>query len=180
VKHVAERMNRLLLQLSTGSRGEERVRPVDLAGLAARVVQAKAPQRADISVNAGLPVLTLAHEQRLERVLGHLVQNAIDATGTGGGVEVRVLAENDRAVVEVADTGCGMSEQFVRERLFRPFQTTKPAGMGIGAFETAQYVKEMGGSIEADSRPGAGTRIRVILSLQRDPAVHDAPVQEAA
>jgi hypothetical protein len=180
VKHVAERMNKLLLQLSTGSRGEERVRPVDLASLVARVVQAKATQRADIAVQAGLPVLTLAHEQRLERVLGHLVQNAIDATGADGGVEVRVLADNDRAVLEVVDTGCGMSEQFVRERLFRPFQTTKPAGMGIGAFETAQYVKEMGGSIEADSRPGAGTRIRVILSLQRDPAVQDAPVQEAA
>jgi len=58
-----------------------------------------------------------------------------------------------------------MSEEFVRERLFRPFQTTKPSGMGIGAYETAQYVRQLGGSIDANSRPGAGTRIKIILPL---------------
>ena len=73
-----------------------------------------------------------------------------------------------------------MSEEFVRERLFRPFQTTKSDGMGIGAFETAQYIKEMGGTIEAHSRPDAGTRIRVILGPQRDGLTQDEPVQEAA
>ena len=180
VKHVVERMNKLLLQLSTGSRADERLLPVDLASLAARIVQAKAAQRPDIAVEASAPVLTLAHEQRMERVLGHLVQNAMDATREKGSVTVRVLAEGARAVVEVIDTGSGMSEEFVRERLFRPFQTTKSDGMGIGAFETAQYIKEMGGTIEAHSRPDAGTRIRVILGPQRDGLTQDEPVQEAA
>jgi putative PEP-CTERM system histidine kinase len=180
VKHVVERMNKLLLQLSTGSRADERLCPVDLAKLAARIVQAKAAERPDIAVEGRTPVITLAHEQRLERVLGHLVQNAIDATRTKGSVTVRALTEGERAIVEVADTGCGMSEEFVRERLYRPFQTTKPAGMGIGAFETAQYVKEMGGSLETDSRPDFGTRIRVILPLQRDALTQDGRVQEAA
>src|SRR5690606_27459808 len=115
-----------------------------------------------------------------ERVIGHLVQNAIDATREGGNVEVRVFAEERWAAIEVRDTGCGMPEAFVRERLFRPFQTTKSAGMGIGAFETAQYVKEMGGRIEADSRPGAGTRIKVILPLHREQAAKGESARQAA
>jgi signal transduction histidine kinase len=74
-------------------------------------------------------------------------------------------------VIEVADSGCGMSEAFVRERLFRPFQTTKGNGMGIGVFEVAQYAKDMGGRVEVDSRPGAGTRFRLMFPLQRDGAM---------
>jgi signal transduction histidine kinase len=73
-----------------------------------------------------------------------------------------------------------MSEEFLRERLFRPFQTTKAAGMGIGAFETAQYVKEIGGRIEADSQSGAGTRIKVILPLHQDHAIPAVQAREAA
>jgi hypothetical protein len=167
VRHVVERMNRMLSQLSTGSRAEEALRPLHAAALVERVVRGKAEQRTDIRVRSSGDVHILGHEQRWERVIGHLVQNALDATREGGSLEVAVFAEDGHAVLEVVDTGCGMSEDFVRERLFRPFQTTKATGMGIGAFETAQYVKEMGGRLEAHSRPGAGTRIRVILPLQQ-------------
>jgi signal transduction histidine kinase len=125
-------------------------------------------------------VVILGHEQRFERVIGHLVQNAIDATRNGGSVRVAVFAEANRAVIEVSDTGCGMSEDFVRERLFRPFQTTKPAGMGIGAFEAAQLVKEMGGAIHTESRQGAGTRIKVMLALHLDQPSRDDAAREAA
>jgi signal transduction histidine kinase len=58
-----------------------------------------------------------------------------------------------------------MSEQFVRDRLFRPFESTKAAGMGIGTYETEQYVKELGGRIEVESREGRGTVFRVRLPL---------------
>lgn len=180
VKHVAERMNKLLLQLSSGSRGEESLRPINLGKLAGRVVHAKSTQRADIAIEDAGEALVLGHEQRFERVVGHLVQNAIDATRDGGSVRVGVFAEDRYAVLEVSDTGCGMSEAFLREQLFRPFQTTKPAGMGIGAFETAQYVKEMGGRIEADSRQGSGTRIKVILPLHREQAAIGERAREAA
>jgi putative PEP-CTERM system histidine kinase len=165
VKHVAERMNKLLLQLSTGARGEQNMRPIDLGRVAERVVGAKADQRTDIALEISGDVVALAYEQRLERVIGHLVQNAIDATRDGGAVGVHVFADQGRACVAVIDGGCGMSEEFVREKLFRPFQTTKRSGMGIGAYETAQYVKEIGGRIETDSTPGAGTTIKVILPL---------------
>jgi len=166
VEHVTERMNRLLLQLSTGSRGAENLRPINLGTLAKRVVDAKADQRADIAIDTSAEVMTLGYEQRFERVVGHLVQNAIDATHEGGTLAIRVFADGGRAIMEIADTGCGMSEEFVRERLFRPFQTTKESGMGIGAYETAQYVKEVGGRLETNSRPGMGTRIKMILPLR--------------
>ena len=122
--------------------------------------------------------MALGYEQRLERVVGHLVQNAIDATRAGGSVRVEVSGDEQWAMLEVCDTGCGMSEAFVRDRLFRPFQTTKASGMGIGAFETAQYVKEIGGRVQAQSRPGEGTRIK--LSLPRYRAVSEAQAREAA
>jgi signal transduction histidine kinase len=68
-----------------------------------------------------------------------------------------------------------MTPEFIRDRLFKPFQTTKATGMGIGVYESAQYVTELGGRIQVDSTPGVGTRVRVVL-----PAGHDnaAPIME--
>lgn len=108
---------------------------------------------------------TRGHEDRLERVIGHLVQNALDATDPTGKVWIALERHGDRAVLEVGDTGLGMSPEFIRKRLFKPFQSTKPAGMGIGAYESAQYIRELGGEIQVDSKPGKGTRMTVILPL---------------
>jgi putative PEP-CTERM system histidine kinase len=172
VKHVEERMNRLLLQLGSASRGEENLRPIRLAKLVERVVAAKKIAGADILVQAAdAQVATLGYEQRFERVVGHLLQNAIDATRESGEVRVRVDAEGPDAVIEIADSGCGMSEAFVRERLFRPFQSTKGNGMGIGVYEVAQYARDMGGRIEVDSRPGAGTRFKLMLPAEKSAAI---------
>ena len=180
IAHVAERMNKLLLQLSTSARGEENLRPVNLGNLVTRVVDAKTNESGDIGLETSGHVVALGHEQRFERVIGHLVQNAIDATSDRGAVVVYVFAKDETAFVEITDTGCGMSEEFVREKLFRAFQTTKQTGMGIGAYETAQYMKEIGGRIEVDSTPGAGTRIRVILPLFLDHQPQSQPNREVA
>jgi signal transduction histidine kinase len=67
--------------------------------------------------------------------------------------------------VEVGDTGQGMSEDFIRNRLFKPFSSTKHSGMGIGTYESAQYIRELGGSLAVDSEPGRGTVISVLLPL---------------
>jgi signal transduction histidine kinase len=58
-----------------------------------------------------------------------------------------------------------MSDEFIRDRLFKPFQTTKQAGMGIGAYESFQYVKELGGAISVDSKLGRGTKVTVLLPM---------------
>ena len=120
----------------------------------------------DEAVHASLRVL--AHEDRIERVVGHLVQNALEATaaaGPAGRVALRVHREGGHAVLEVADNGVGMSEEFVRERLFRPFQTTKAHGMGVGLNESFQYVSAIGGVLAVDSAPGRGSTFRMRLPL---------------
>jgi len=69
-------------------------------------------------------------------------------------------------VIEVSDNGCGMDEQFVRERLFRPFDTTKGSkGMGIGAYQTREFVRASGGDVQVHSQPGTGTRFIIRLPL---------------
>lgn len=113
--------------------------------------------------NTGLMVL--ANGARLERVIGHIIQNAIEATPREGKVVVRLAQLNGSAVIEINDTGQGMSEEFIRERLFKPFESTKSAGMGIGVFESREYIHELGGRIEVASHLTTGTTFRIILPL---------------
>lgn len=163
IRHVVDRMNRLLLQLRSGTTPIENAKSVDLAPIVERVTTAHSAAGHPIGLNVQPGLHALGHEERLERVLGHLVQNAVDATSEGGQVSVSAYCDTGHTVIEVADTGKGMSPEFVREHLFRPFQSTKPAGMGIGAYESHRYVTELGGRIVVDSAPGSGTRIRVVL-----------------
>jgi signal transduction histidine kinase len=178
VEHVVGRMNALMLQLRTGATPVEKPRPVDLAPVVERVCAAKGGGRAPIDLEV-TPAHALGHEDRLEHMIGHLVQNALDATAGGGRVAVRLGAEGRSAWLEVRDTGGGMSPEFVRERLFKPFETTKSAGMGIGVYESAQYVKSLGGEIRVESAVGAGTRVRVVLP-RGDAAAAAAALSSAA
>jgi signal transduction histidine kinase len=121
----------------------------------------------------------VANWGRLERVVGHLIQNAIDATGREGRVTVRLTRAGDEAVIEVIDSGAGMSAEFIRDRLFKPFETTKSAGMGIGVFESREYVQELGGRMEVKSRPGEGTTFTITLPLAgEDATTHQDEHQE--
>ncbi len=166
IEHVVGRMNHLMLQLRTGTTPMDKPRPVDLREVIVRVIKTKEVHSASIEVEPGPSLRAFAHDERIERVLGHIVQNAIEATREmGGQVRVRVFADGKDAVVEIADNGAGMSEEFVRERLFRPYQTTKPQGMGIGMYESSQYINGIGGRIEADSSPNGGARFQVVLPL---------------
>jgi signal transduction histidine kinase len=119
-------------------------------------------------------------EERLERVFGHLVQNSLDATDDDGRVWVKLDRDSGQARVEIGDTGQGMSADFVRERLFKPFQTTKQSGMGIGAYESFQYIRELGGEVSVDSELNVGTRIMVLLPLFQASRGSDLMRSEAA
>lgn len=178
VKHVESRMNHLLQQLRAGATPVENRKSIDLGGVVMRVQKAKCrdPQRLTVRVDDRLAAF--AHEDRLEHVIGHLVQNALDATEPDGRVDLRVYSESEDAIIEVRDNGAGMSEEFVRDRLFKPFQTTKPTGMGIGAYESAQYIQNIGGRLTVESRVGEGTCVRVLLPRQT--AAISVPMSRAA
>lgn len=171
VEHSVERMRQLMMQLREGATPVDSPRGIDLGDVIRRVQTAKAGQGRDVEVEvgpgveAGERVVAKGHEDRVERVIGHVVQNALDATERGGRVWVRLERQDGHARVEVGDTGCGMTTEFLRERLFKPFQTTKPAGMGIGAYESFQYVHELGGKVSVDSALDVGTRVSLLLPL---------------
>jgi putative PEP-CTERM system histidine kinase len=165
VEHSVERMRQLMMQLREGATPVEGPRGVDLSDVIRRIQTARAAQGRAVDVELGERLLAKGHEDRIERVIGHVVQNALDATEAEGRVWVTLARVDDQARVEVGDTGHGMTPEFVRERLFRPFQTTKPAGMGIGAYESFQYVQELGGKVAVESTVGAGTRVTLWLPL---------------
>ena len=173
VAHVESRMRVLMGQLQE-KRSIDATRAVDLCALVERIRSTKRTQRPPLEL--ALPeqgsVQVVAHGDRLERVLGHLVQNALDATPDDGNVALKLHDEEDGFVtLEVRDSGCGMTPEFIRERLSRPFQTTKEGGMGLGVYETSQYIRELGGTITYDSGKGCGTRVTVRLPASR----RDAP-----
>jgi putative PEP-CTERM system histidine kinase len=165
VANSVERMRQLMLQLREGAAPAGIPCGVDLAKVIARIQAAKASQGKALEVQVGEPLVTRGHEERIERVIGHLVQNALDATDGRGRVWVRLERQGGQARIEVGDTGHGMSPDFVRDRLFKPFQTTKQAGMGIGAYESFQYVHELGGKMLVDSEENKGTRVTILLPV---------------
>ena len=165
VEHSVERMRQLMMQLREGATPIDSPRGIDLGGVIRRIQAAKAGQGRHLEIDLIDKVVAKGHEDRVERVIGHIVQNALDATENGGRVWVRLERQGVHAMFEVGDTGSGMSPEFLRERLFKPFQTTKPAGMGIGAYESFQYVHELGGKISVDSAINVGTQVSLLLPL---------------
>jgi putative PEP-CTERM system histidine kinase len=99
----------------------------------------------------------------LEQALGHLLQNALEASSDGQPVTVRVSGAGPSVTVAITDQGCGMDGDFVRNSLFQPFASTKAGGFGIGAFEARSLVAAMGGRVSVDSRPDKGTTFTILL-----------------
>ena len=165
VESSLDKMRRLMLQLREGATPPDGARGVELAPVVEKLERQAAAVGRQLETRIDGLLATRGHEERLERVLGHLVQNALDATPPDGKVWLAVERYGGQVRVVVGDTGQGMSEDFVRNRLFKPFSSTKRSGMGIGSFESAQYIRELGGSIEVDSAPGRGTVISVLLPL---------------
>mgnify|MGYP001221643601 FL=1 len=170
VRHVVDRMNSMLAQTRLSTRPVQNPNAVDVAAIARRVCQVKQTQRPGLACHADDPVFAVAHADRLEHVLAHVVQNAIEATDPAGIVRVTVAGSDGQVTVEVEDNGMGMSPDFVQQRLFRPFETTKDSGMGIGVYESHQYVSSLGGRMHIESAQGLGTCVRIVL-----PAGVDGP-----
>lgn len=167
VQNSVEKMNRLLAQLRKGNVISDATKPIDLTSLIKTVVD----ERRQFTPKPFIEHLTdgifvVADLDRITSVLEHLIQNAQDATHDAGKVTVRLAQDGHCAIIEIADTGCGMDANFIRDRLFRPFDTTKgQGGMGIGAYESREHVREMGGEILVTSEPGHGTTFRITLPI---------------
>ena len=172
IENSVERMKNLLSQLRGGSRESGKSR-IGLATLLDAVLQDKSAFKPRPVLN--LPdrdVFVLADREKLGRVIGHVVQNACEATHHEGKVEIRLTSRDNLAIVEVEDNGRGMDEAFVRERLFKPFDSTKKSGMGIGAHECREYMRELGGEVEVSSKIGEGTLFRMLIPGRTDSEIN--------
>ncbi|MDO8701446.1 MAG: PEP-CTERM system histidine kinase PrsK [Undibacterium sp.] len=178
IDHSVQKMKVLLQKLSRGASVDD-TSAISLDQLLRHAVESKSPYEPTPVLEILKSTLRVsANRERLERVVGHIIQNAIEATPKDGEVRVTLRQQDSFAVIEIKDTGAGMSEEFIREKLFSPFVSTKVAGMGIGVFETKEYVQELGGSLDVTSRISAGTVFTIKLRIH-DADVHAVDVQVA-
>ena len=168
VESAVTRMNKVLSQLRRGSDATQ-AQSVALADILNEAAASK--QAFKLHPTLELPPTSLrvrAERGRLTRAIGHLLQNALEATPPTGQVTLRGFEESGQAIIEVIDTGSGMDDEFIRTRLFQPFDSTKGAGMGIGAYECRETLRALGGNIDVNSTPGSGTRFRLSLPLDNN------------
>lgn len=166
IANSVERMRRVMDQLRHGA-GENvtrlrDIRPVIRAAVA-RCESRRPKPRSTIGALDG--VLNVDTEQ-FTSVLAHLIKNAQDATPPDGSVTISVTRTGDVLRIEVEDTGQGMTAAFIRDRLFRPFDSTKGSqGMGIGAYQAREFARKMGGELEVRSVPGEGSVFSMTLPV---------------
>jgi putative PEP-CTERM system histidine kinase len=180
IENSLDKMRQLMLQLREGATPPGTAFGVDLVRVVQRIEAAASARGRQLELLVTDKVSTRGDEERLERIVGHLVQNALDATPADGRVWLELGRQAGQARIIVGDTGHGMTQDFIRERLFKPFQTTKSAGMGIGAYESFQYVRELGGTIAVKSEPDAGTEITLLLPLFEAQRKSDLEISKAA
>jgi putative PEP-CTERM system histidine kinase len=164
-----KKMNDLLARLSGGAREAAAPRIVPARAVAAAVAEARRRHH-PIEVTGDPALAVRADPARLEQALGHLVQNAIEASAPDAPVRLAIGEHGGEVRIDVIDSGAGMSADFLATRLFAPFDTTKPSGFGIGAYEARALVRAMGGRLDVESTPGTGSRFTLFL-----PRAHNFP-----
>jgi signal transduction histidine kinase len=111
-----------------------------------------------------LPKILMDADQMLKVVI-NLVLNATEALSKGGEIQVTTNVGDKWVILTIADNGCGISEEFLNNSLFRPFKTTKKNGLGIGMFQSKMIVEAHGGRMKVESAPDQGTTFQVFLPV---------------
>lgn len=165
LRNSSDKLSALLARLGRyGSGPVNEMAEVDLGEVTRQLVKRMAATHPVILAQAE-PVRVVGDRESLEQALIHLIQNAIDASEEGSPVHLSATMEGLSGQIEIIDAGHGMSPEFVRSGLFKPFVSSKDGGFGIGAFEAREMIKAMGGRVMVESREGVGTRFSVILPL---------------
>lgn len=158
-----DKMNELLARLSQHNKTKHN--PPTAIDIGETVMHAVHSSRLVYPVDAQLAsgLFVFADPSRVETIIGHLVQNAIEATPDGAPVKITSRAQGKQVAVIIIDTGIGMSESFIADQLFKPFESAKQSGFGIGAYEARALALSMGGHLRVESRPGKGTVFTLLL-----------------
>jgi putative PEP-CTERM system histidine kinase len=159
--HTVEKMDYLLKQIRSPGKSstDETFENVELGAILLEVYQSH-------KKNEPVPSLETLDDEiwiradplQLKAAIGHIVQNALDATAKDGEVSIAIKQTENNVYIFIQDSGTGMSEDYVNHQLFKPFESTKGlAGMGIGVYQSREYLKRLGGSISVTSQLGVGT-----------------------
>lgn len=166
VANSVDRMSRLLEQMRRGERSGQQ-KPVELNQLLQQCIKQHSNRKPLPHFTPCAEPLTVQTDaNQLATVFGHMIQNAQEATPDNGSIEISIAASDSSCTVAIIDTGTGMDATFIRDRLFKPFDSTKGlTGMGIGAFESRNYIQSIGGNIKVESEPGKGSVFSITLPL---------------
>ncbi len=167
LENVVKKIDGILKQLKKGNIEAALKEKIDLAAVLKSVVIQQASNKPNVEIDIiNDDCFILAEFEKMVAILGHLVQNAQEATPDSGSVKIILIKQIDRLCVKIIDTGEGMDEQFIQQRLFQPFDTTKGnAGMGIGVYEANEYIQQLAGQIKVESVVGKGTTFSIKLPL---------------
>jgi len=168
IGNTAQRIDDLIARLSAIRDRPDSVRvDTDLNQVVTATLASVNGMREDVEVLSDLhPVPTiLADREQIQSVVTNLLLNARDALVSGGRIRVCTEHRGDRVVLSVVDNGCGMSPAFVRDSLFRPFQSTKKKGLGIGLFQSRAIVLAHGGGVHVESEVGKGTSFQASFPI---------------
>lgn len=176
IRNSVARMNDLLKQLRAKQVAEEAaVAAIDAVPVIRRVLDARGAELARIrcAFECG-GAWVVVDPERLASVVKLLLDNAIEASPESADIMLGLRCRDGKLVLEIADQGPGMDVEFIHGELFRPFRSTKSDGYGIGAYQTRELLRMVGGDLEVVSAPDAGTTMRVILPLAKEGAVSSA------
>jgi len=172
IGRVADRMEVLMRTLGElREHYELGMHPVSLNLIIERILDdMQLSRRASVDLDVRLQAENSVRgdEKMLRRVMENLITNAVEAMEGEGKLSICTRDQKDTEIplvqARVSDTGCGMSDEFIREKLFRPFETTKTKGLGLGLYQCRLIVRAHGGDLTVTSRPGSGTMFQTLLA----------------
>ncbi len=162
VGNTVDNMKGLIARLKSIKEKPELV----IASIPLRTIIEDAVETAGSNIEVvGKSIQVAVDEEEIYKVILNLLVNAAEATGDGEPVRLKYGRRNDAAFIEVSDSGCGMSADFIEHKLFKPFETTKKHGFGIGLYQCKLIVESHGGKIGVASSAGQGTTFTLLLPL---------------
>lgn len=164
---MQSRLQHMLSQLTNKQSSVETKKQLQVGPWLAQILQQRcAEQQPQPKLSIEQDCQLYIDAERFANVIFHLVDNAQQATSSDGSIRLTLQVVEDTMQLSIQDTGCGMTEEFIRERLFKPFDTTKGnAGMGIGAFDALTFVQQQQGHLAVTSEVGVGTTFLMRLPL---------------
>jgi putative PEP-CTERM system histidine kinase len=168
ISNSVDRMNNLLKKLRRDE--SDLVKRLSITDIVQQAISACQRSKPKLTCDIETNQRTLDADQvRLVMTITNFIKNAQEATPDSGKVHVTLRLKGDRAIITIEDSGSGMDWDFIHNRLFKPFETTKSGkGMGIGVYLSREYISELSGTLNVVSAPGEGTTITISLPLNKE------------